>query len=151
METFNKIFRPCFAQDAVSYIDVFFVQYIKKRKNIKISKMFIYLRREDYELAANIKSYQKRREFYNNVKAGAESGWDFSARWFVDETGNSTLDFQHIATEDIIPVDLNALLERNARILARYFARIGNKVVSSLSEMLFIILFFIENNFPHES
>ncbi len=44
-------------------------------------------------------------EVYRHIKAAAESGWDFSSRWFAD--GKS---LQTIHTTDIIPVDLNALL-----------------------------------------
>ncbi|XP_058797817.1 trehalase-like [Phymastichus coffea] len=77
--------------------------------------------REDYLLAINITDPIEKRAFYNNIKAGAETGWDFSARWFIAKDGEPSLDLRDIATEDIIPVDLNAFLEKNARILARYF------------------------------
>ncbi|XP_008215783.2 trehalase [Nasonia vitripennis] len=82
--------------------------------------------REDYLLAENITDPAKKREFYNNVKAGAESGWDFSARWFIAANGEPSLDLQDITTENILPVDLNAFLERNARILARFFRMRNN-------------------------
>ena len=42
---------------------------------------------------------------YRHLRAGAESGWDYSSRWFSDATNLST-----IHTTDIIPVDLNALM-----------------------------------------
>lgn len=42
---------------------------------------------------------------YNNIRAAAESGWDFSSRWFEDEISLSKC----IASK-IIPVDLNCLL-----------------------------------------
>ncbi|CAN5396515.1 alpha,alpha-trehalase [soil metagenome] len=42
---------------------------------------------------------------YLHLRAGAESGWDFSSRWFSDPSDIST-----IHTADIIPVDLNCLL-----------------------------------------
>ncbi|MEP7142787.1 MAG: alpha,alpha-trehalase TreA [Ferruginibacter sp.] len=40
-----------------------------------------------------------------NLRAAAESGWDFSSRWFADGKNLAT-----IQTTDIIPVDLNCLL-----------------------------------------
>lgn len=46
-----------------------------------------------------------RPEFCKNLRAAAESGWDFSSRWFKD---GKTL--QTIHTTDILPVDLNCLL-----------------------------------------
>lgn len=42
---------------------------------------------------------------YRHLRAGAESGWDYSSRWFEDHKSLKT-----IHTTDIIPVDLNALL-----------------------------------------
>ena len=42
---------------------------------------------------------------YRNIRAAAESGWDFSSRWFADGKHRTTIN-----TTDIIPVDLNALL-----------------------------------------
>jgi alpha,alpha-trehalase len=44
-------------------------------------------------------------ELYAHLRAGAESGWDFSSRWMEDETDLSST----IATH-ILPVDLNCLL-----------------------------------------
>ena len=40
-----------------------------------------------------------------HLRSGAESGWDFSSRWFADGKNIAT-----IQTTDIIPVDLNCLL-----------------------------------------
>ncbi len=42
---------------------------------------------------------------YRDLRAGAESGWDFSSRWLADSQDLST-----IRTTSIVPVDLNALL-----------------------------------------
>lgn len=60
--------------------------------------------REDFELAAGLDSNQVAGR-YRHLRAGAESGWDFSSRWFTDR---KTLDT--IQTTNILPVDLNALL-----------------------------------------
>ncbi len=42
---------------------------------------------------------------WQDLRAGAESGWDFSSRWFADGQTLST-----IRTLDILPVDLNSLM-----------------------------------------
>ncbi len=42
---------------------------------------------------------------YRNIRAAAESGWDFSSRWFADGQRLETA-----RTTDLIPVDLNCLL-----------------------------------------
>lgn len=59
--------------------------------------------REDVELTHLSKQNDK--NLYRNLRAGAESGWDYSSRWFKE--GHS---FNTIHTTDIIPVDLNCLL-----------------------------------------
>jgi alpha,alpha-trehalase len=59
--------------------------------------------KEDVELSHQSK--QKPEELFRHLRAAAESGWDFSSRWFKDEKS-----FASIHTTDIIPVDLNCLL-----------------------------------------
>jgi alpha,alpha-trehalase len=68
--------------------------------------------REDVELAQ--KSSKNPSETYRNLRAAAESGWDFSHRWFADEA-----DFSSIHTTDILPVDLNCLNIYLTEILAK--------------------------------
>ncbi|MCP9261869.1 Alpha-trehalose glucohydrolase [Dirofilaria immitis] len=51
-----------------------------------------------------------------NLASAAESGWDFSSRWFKDRQK-----MQFIETTNVVPVDLNALLCWNANIL-KYLA-----------------------------
>ena len=59
--------------------------------------------KEDYELVEQNNLPEE--ETYRHLRAGAESGWDYSSRWFKDHQNLST-----IHTTDIIPVDLNSLL-----------------------------------------
>lgn len=47
----------------------------------------------------------RNKEVYRDMRSAAESGWDFSSRWFKD---GKTL--ESISTTGIIPVDLNCLL-----------------------------------------
>lgn len=42
---------------------------------------------------------------YRHLRAGAESGWDFSSRWLADPNR-----LESIRTTDIVPIDLNCLL-----------------------------------------
>ena len=44
-------------------------------------------------------------QVYRDIRAAAESGWDFSSRWLGDGKHLTTID-----TTDIVPVDLNSLL-----------------------------------------
>jgi neutral trehalase/trehalose/maltose hydrolase-like predicted phosphorylase len=59
--------------------------------------------REDTELART--SGRVPRELYRNLRAAAESGWDFSSRWFADGRKLAAID-----TTEIVPIDLNSLL-----------------------------------------
>lgn len=81
--------------------------------------------REDYELAQKLSSGADHRRFYEDLKAGAESGWDFSSRWFISESGGIG-NLSQIETRNVIPVELNALLQRNARLLATFNDKVGN-------------------------
>jgi neutral trehalase/trehalose/maltose hydrolase-like predicted phosphorylase len=59
--------------------------------------------REDTELAQ--RSGRIPRRLYRDVRAAAESGWDFSTRWFGDGRRLEAID-----TTEIVPVDLNSLM-----------------------------------------
>ena len=59
---------------------------------------------EDIELAESL-TEQEKPNFYRNIRAACESGWDFSSRWLKDKD-----DLLSIATTELIPVDLNCLL-----------------------------------------
>lgn len=67
--------------------------------------------RED--VLAAIRSHQEKHKFYRNVRAAAESGWDFSSRWFADGRHMET-----ICTTSLVPVDLNCLLYQLERTIA---------------------------------
>ena len=51
---------------------------------------------------------------YRDIRAAAESGWDFTSRWFADGGG-----LESIRTTCIVPIDLNAFLYRLETTIAR--------------------------------
>ena len=55
-----------------------------------------------------------RGKIYTNLRAGAESGIDFSTRWFKDRKNITT-----IQVIDYVPVDLNALLYKLETVIAK--------------------------------
>jgi alpha,alpha-trehalase len=57
---------------------------------------------EDVALA---RSTGRPRTTWRDVRAAAESGWDFSSRWFADGRTLGSID-----TTEIVPIDLNALM-----------------------------------------
>jgi alpha,alpha-trehalase len=64
---------------------------------------------EDYHASMMFDSEERRQEFYTDIKSAAESGWDFSTRWFTDSDGGNAGNLTTIHTRNIIPVDLNAI------------------------------------------
>lgn len=74
--------------------------------------------KEDVELSHQ--SNQKPEELFRNIRASAESGWDFSCRWYKDVT------FGSIHTTEIIPVDLNCLLYNLEKTISEAHRVAGN-------------------------
>ena len=64
---------------------------------------------------------------WSNVASAAETGWDFSSRWFA-QTGQYAEEMRSIRTTSIVPVDLNAFVCMNSRIMANFFEIAGNQV-----------------------
>lgn len=75
--------------------------------------------RQDYTLAQAL-APERRPGFYREVRATAESGWDFSSRWLRDPADLRTLE-----TTALAPVDLNSLLYHAERLIARLRASRG--------------------------
>ena len=66
------------------------------------------------DLATARKSGRNAGEVYRDLRAAAESGWDFSSRWLGDGKTLAT-----IHTTDFVPVDLNSLLYQLETLIAR--------------------------------
>jgi alpha,alpha-trehalase len=75
--------------------------------------------KEDLHIAQE--SGRNPEEVYRHIRAAAESGWDFSSRWFADAQNLST-----IHTTDILPVDLNSLMFHMELTLAEMARLEGN-------------------------
>jgi alpha,alpha-trehalase len=66
----------------------------------------------DHELGATLPA-ARRDSLYREIRATAESGWDFSSRWMRDSSDLRTLE-----TTALVPVDLNSLLYHAERTIA---------------------------------
>ncbi|MFZ6014223.1 MAG: alpha,alpha-trehalase TreF [Bacteroidota bacterium] len=77
--------------------------------------------KEDFALAQQ--SGVNQEKLYRNLRSAAESGWDFSSRWFRDGKSIST-----IHTTDLIPVDLNCLLLHLEKMIAKGYSLKGDQV-----------------------
>jgi len=84
--------------------------------------------REDYALAQTVAA-ARRVALYRNLRASAESGWDFSSRWMRDPADLRTLE-----TVELLPVDLNSLIyhaEQTIAALRRLRGRAGDPEVAA--------------------
>jgi alpha,alpha-trehalase len=70
--------------------------------------------RQDVETSEASKEDPK--VLFRNLRSAAESGWDFSSRWFADGQNITT-----IVTTDLVPVDLNGLMYHLETTLAKAF------------------------------
>ena len=75
--------------------------------------------RRDWLLAKG--SGREPAKVYRDIRAGAESGWDFSSRWFGDGKNKST-----IVTTEILPVDLNSLMFGLEKAISDACSRTGD-------------------------
>lgn len=69
-------------------------------------------------------------QLYLHLRAAAESGWDFSSRWFENPT-----DIRTIQTTDIVPVDLNCLLYHLELTIARAYRLMKNTLACRRFEL----------------
>ncbi|XP_030750479.1 trehalase-like [Sitophilus oryzae] len=125
------------------------VQYVEKELNFWLDNKTVEVEKdgEKYTLAHyNSKSNTPRSEsfsedvktcnFYTNeddkqlcyqsLKTGAETGWDFSSRWFFDDNGGTKSNLSHIRPQRLIPVDLNSYLCKGFREMSNFYGILGN-------------------------
>jgi alpha,alpha-trehalase len=72
-------------------------------------------------------------EVYRDLRAAAESGWDFSSRWLDASAGDKerTAALSSIRTTRILPVDLNALLHKLETTIARLAGEVGDTALAA--------------------
>ncbi|XP_017960975.1 trehalase isoform X1 [Drosophila navojoa] len=81
---------------------------------------------EDIETAATFNTDEDKENHYSELKSAAESGMDFSSRWYINEKGTNVGNLSVTKTRSIVPVDLNSFLYWNAKIIAEFHAKAGN-------------------------
>ncbi|STM14662.1 periplasmic trehalase [Escherichia coli] len=70
-------------------------------------------------------------EIYRDLRSAAASGWDFSSRWMDNPQQLNTL-----RTTSIVPVDLNSLMFKMEKILARASKAAGDNAMANQYETL---------------
>ncbi|XP_033968889.1 trehalase [Trematomus bernacchii] len=80
---------------------------------------------DDLELAEGL-TEDRKEQLWMELKAGAESGWDFTSRWYVDRDGHNNGTLGDTRTSQILPTDLNALLCLTEKTLASFHRILGD-------------------------
>uniref|UniRef100_A0A915J566 Trehalase n=1 Tax=Romanomermis culicivorax TaxID=13658 RepID=A0A915J566_ROMCU len=83
---------------------------------------------EDVATAIN-KTESEKPLLYKNIAAAAETGWDFTSRFFEDK-----LRLSSAVTQRIWPVDLNAYMCQNYFMLSELFKMTGNQKKAAIYE-----------------
>lgn len=81
---------------------------------------------EDIETSASFVTDEDKENHYSELKSAAESGMDFSSRWYINDNGTNIGNLSNTKTRSIVPVDLNSILYWNAKIIAEFHAKAGN-------------------------
>lgn len=106
--------------------------------------------RQDYNLTLQMDPVDAQ-QTYSEIASAAESGWDFSSRWFADKAHMET-----IRIRSIIPVDLNSILFAVEGFLSEAARLVGdtarssyfNEQVSQTTIDLLFILFSYSTMLP---
>uniref|UniRef100_A0A7E4VWB3 Trehalase n=1 Tax=Panagrellus redivivus TaxID=6233 RepID=A0A7E4VWB3_PANRE len=81
--------------------------------------------REDVECADHIAEAPGKLRLWGDIMAAAESGRDFSARWFNSE-GPHAGQMGSTRTSSILPVELNSIICGNLRTFSEFYNLLGN-------------------------
>ncbi|EHH23488.1 hypothetical protein EGK_06963 [Macaca mulatta] len=82
---------------------------------------------KDTELADTLPEGD-REALWAELKAGAESGWDFSSRWLIGGPNPNSL--SGIRTSKLVPVDLNAFLCQAEELMSKFYSRLGRALAT---------------------
>ncbi len=94
------------------------------------------------EKAMNEFVIKEKKRVYNDLRSAAESGWDFSSRWFTDASKIST-----IHTTDFAPIDLNSLLYKLETILLSNAGKVNKTIYNKRGVALKTIFWNKDQNF----
>lgn len=79
---------------------------------------------EDFHTAQEVPQ-DARPALYQHIASAAESGWDFSTRWF-NRSGDQKGSLSSTRTRQVIPTDLNSILYACENLLEKFFRMTGN-------------------------
>ncbi|GAA6099605.1 trehalase, partial [Tachysurus ichikawai] len=100
-------------------VEVNAVKHVMNRYYVQVGQPRPESYAQDAELAEGLPA-EAQEMLWAELKAAAESGWDFSSRWYINNFGQKSGSFRDTRTNSIVPVELNALICRNERVLATF-------------------------------
>ena len=74
-------------------------------------------------------SESQKADLYSNLASGAESGWDYGARWLArpgDAARDVYFPLRSLNVRDMVPLDLNSILYQNEIAIADFLNKTGN-------------------------
>lgn len=116
----NNVKTPAYARVVNMPNDTLLNRYFDNKTTPRPESRWI-----DEDTAEDLKGEDKEKMFLD-LRAGAESGWDFSSRWFRDP-----YDIESIRTTDLVPVDLNCLMYQLELTISEASALAGDKAQSA--------------------
>lgn len=93
---------------------------------------------------------EAQKRLWMELTSGAESGWDFSSRWYIDSTGRNNGTLSDTQTSSVLPADLNAIMCRNERLLASFHRILGKRVKTHLFVYICTIILILINIHIHK-
>ncbi|PAV91678.1 hypothetical protein WR25_23156 [Diploscapter pachys] len=81
--------------------------------------------REDVESARHLATDEEKRVLWGDIAAAAESGRDFSSRWFARQ-GQFAGQLKSTRTSQIVPVELNAIVCGNLKMMGDLYDAVGD-------------------------
>ncbi|XP_063167566.1 trehalase isoform X3 [Candoia aspera] len=100
-------------------------QYSLNHYNVQVGEPRPESYMKDVELAMGLDE-EARQGLWAELKSAAESGWDFSSRWFLPGPPPLQATLQDTRVSAIVPVDLNAILCKVEQLLATFYRVLGN-------------------------
>ncbi|XP_066495279.1 trehalase [Tiliqua scincoides] len=97
-------------------------EYTLNRYHVQVGEPRPEAYSRDVDVAAGLEE-EARQQLWGELQSAAESGWDFSSRWFLP--GPPPPELRDTRTSAVLPVDLNAVLCRAERLLAAFHRLLG--------------------------
>ncbi|XP_058050092.1 trehalase isoform X2 [Ahaetulla prasina] len=99
-------------------------QYSLNHYNVQVGEPRPESYMKDVELAMGLEE-EAQQNLWAELQSAAESGWDFSSRWFLPGFPSLHDPLQDTQVRGVVPVDLNAILCKVEQLLATFYQVLG--------------------------